>query len=43
MIVLILVGIKVIFVTSRYDNLLWNDIKDEDYDDIIENLKHNMI
>ncbi len=43
MIVLILVGIKVIFVTSRYDNLLWNGIKDEDYNDIIEDLEHNMI
>ena len=30
-------------MTSKYDNLLWNDIKDEDYDNIIEDLEHNMI
>ena len=28
---------------SKYDNLYWSDIKDIDYDNLIEDLEHNMI
>ena len=30
-------------MTSKYDNLYWDDIKNEDYDNIMEDLEHNII
>lgn len=30
-------------MTSKYDNLYWDDIKNENYDNIMEDLEHNMI
>lgn len=30
-------------MTTKYDNLNWDDIKNENYDDIIEAMEHEMI